>query len=330
MNHIFKFLFVLLITLHQCVTAEETCWSFNADALLWRTCEDGLDYGTITHVSEELDVTEVKSRVKKPHFDWRRGFRLTAAYALPCSCWDLSVAWTQFNSHTRSEHREVQVANEESATFFTPAWGEDLLFIDDTSAHWKLRLNIIDVALGTPIDLSSCFTVKPYVGIRAAWVHQSYRIDYSGIEQGTVGSIQEMHMKSDFEGVGLRVGLNTQWHLGCQAYLYGDFAGSVLGGKFWVRTDGSNFIVNETNHVDDRIFACRMIIDAGVGLRWIHAICDSCTWLTLHVGWEQHHFFGQNQFVDIIDIDDTHEKLMPFFRSPLCVRGLVLGANLDF
>lgn len=330
---------------------------FSAEALIFRACEDGLAYGTFTETftpPTTATATEIDSRVKNVHPNWNVGFRLGVGYSLPCDCWGIAVNWTHFDSHTHHTFEESfvvpGVTGLVGGRFLTPAYGRvdfntdvDLDGIDSTEARWKLHLDLVDVELGRPVCISQCLTLRPHIGIRAAWIKQSYDIEYHAISDAAVETLlSEVDLKCDYEGVGLRGGLDTIWDLGCGISLYGSAAASVLWGHFNVKSEtfytfpvGTAFFDVEQK---DDFCACRAATDAAIGLRWRSCFCGDSMALTLNVGWEHHLFFNQNQFEDfvVLDGDATFEptigevKNPQYHRGNLCLSGVVIGARLDF
>ncbi|MBA3957846.1 MAG: hypothetical protein H0X51_05575 [Parachlamydiaceae bacterium] len=328
-------------------------WYFRADALILKACEDGLTYGTATRTTDSTSAsptTFINSRVKNVHPKYDVGFRLGLGYMLPCDCWGLAVNWMHFNTHA-SSHFDHNFFNESDNAYFTPAHGatpfnlSEANGIDATEARWKLQLDVVDVELGRPICLSECITVRPHIGIRAGWIRQSYNIQNSVHVIATDAEVvlQEIHLKSNYQGVGLRGGLDTQWDLGCGMSLYGNAAISVLYGNFDVKSrDNWMLLPGSTNFFEpeekDDFCACRAVTDAGLGLRWKQNFCCDSVGLTLQVGWEHHFFFSQNQFEDFAAItgNPAFNPTIGEIKNPqarrghLCLRGITISARLDF
>jgi len=330
------------------------------DALVFKVCEDGLAYGTQTRTTPPIGTgtpTVVESRVKSPHFRWDWGFRLGLGYNLPCDCWGIAVYWTHIHAHTRSRNREGFTPFTGPGTptaFFTPAWGfvgyntdGDPTGIDLTRAHWKMRLDMLDVELGRPFCVSQCLTIRPHIGVRAVWLNQRYRIENFVVDVPTLGTetlVQEVRLKSDYEAVGLRGGLDTQWDLGCGMSLYGSAAASVVYGNFDLRSRDRyrttatvtffEFDVEQKHNV----CACRAITDAGIGLRWRTCLCGDSMAVTLQIGWEHHLFINKNMFEDFTALNDDpafnpelgEVKNPAFPKGDLCLKGVTFSARFDF
>lgn len=326
---------------------------FTAEGLVFKACQDGLAYGTHTRSTTLADTSVVvESRIKNVHPDWHVGFRLGVGYELPCDCWGIALYWTHFqthaNSHTNERFNPTTTPGLE-ASVFTPAYGltsynaGETSGIDRTEARWKLHLDLVDVELGRPVCLSQCLTIRPHIGIRAAWINQRYNIENTAITTTSTVDLQAVKLKSDYEGVGLRGGLDTQWDLGCGMSLYGNAAASVLYGNFNVksedayRTDTTDTAFTFVDQKDD-FCACRAVTDAAIGVRWRGCFCNDSVAVTLNVGWEHHLFFNQNQFEDFAQLDavPTFNPVIGEIKNPqryhgdLCLKGVTFGARIDF
>jgi len=333
--------------------------AFSIEGLVWRACEDGLAFGTQTTTAQEcLNCTpskithEVNSRLKEPHFKWDWGFRLGLGYALPCDCWGLQLYWTHYNTHTSSTHDESFITPSATVVgqFFTPAWGQvefngsSAAAIDSTTAHWKLKLDLLDVELGRPFCISQCLTLRPHIGVRAVWINQRYNIDNFNTDTSSVTrTLQEVRLKSDFTAAGLRAGLDTQWDLGCGISLYGNAAASIVYGNYDVKSeDDYLFVINDNDFYEirqkDQFCACRGVTDASIGFRWRTCFCNDTIAMTWNIGWEHHLFFNQNEFEDFVFLEDLvgfdpaegGVKNPQFHKGDLCFHGVVFGLKLDY
>lgn len=328
------------------------------EALIFKACEDGLAYGTGTTLvlpNPAQPDTFVNSRLKNIHPEWDVGFRLGLGYTLPCDCWGIEVLWTHFQTHAHSSFNRPFAdpgRSETSGAFFTPGYGftdlnqSDLEGIDRTKARWKLHLDLVDVEFGRFVCLSECLTIRPHIGVRAAWINQSFRIVNSvdALDLGLSGEIQNVRLKGDYEGVGLRGGLDTLWNLGCGFSLYGNAAGSVLYGNYNVKSENNYRFFIDSPVLDiveqkDDFCACRAATDAVLGVRWRSCFCEDTVALTFQIAWEHHLFFNQNPFEDFVllvcegiefDPDSGDAKNTQNYRGNLCLKGISLSAMLDF
>jgi len=221
-----------------CCYQAERQWFFTSDALIFKTTEDGLGFGTATALGPIVTGSpiEVDSRIKNIHPHWNAGFRLGAGYNNLCHCWDLRIFWTHFCTHAHTnlfnQAAPINSPPVPLTNFFTPGWGHatplnigPFTYVENSEVHWKMNLDIVDLELGRSFLISSCISLRPTLGIRAAWIHQSLQMTNTGSERGIAINIQDIRLKSDFEGLGLKTGLESEWDLGCGFNLYGSTGG---------------------------------------------------------------------------------------------------------
>jgi hypothetical protein len=339
-------------------------WMLEVDLLYWTACEGGLTYGSDDRASAfgtAGTFTEYQSKKKHPHQRWDLGFRIGLGFQFPCECWDASLIWTNFDTDGHGKYDEPAAGNQ----WFTPAWnsipgtgvvGGNLLGgnvispttfpVDEARGHWKLRLNLLDLEIGREFCVNSCLTLRPFIGVRGASINDKYNIRYETRSVSTsltdlvVGPVDRVQLKNNFEGAGVRGGLDTEYDLGCGMSIYGGVAASLLYGETEIRTKErltvgatglptSNVVYHEQK---DNDCGARAITDAEIGLRWKHCCCDKV--IVMKFGWEHHFFFNQNQFEKFTNFNGSDnfgtDRMPQDIHGDLSVQGLVLSAKLDF
>lgn len=249
-------------------------WWVFGDLLCWRACEDGFscDFGTTNIVNTVTNgqlVTSINEHDKEIHFDWNLGFRVGAGYHLPCDCWDAVVYWTHFHEKGQGHACENR-------------------------AHWKLMFNTVDALLGYNYCCGSCFTIKPFLGVRYAKINQRLRTRLETTITAATGSsmvISTERNREHFWGAGPQLGFEADWNLGCGFSVYGGLAGNLLYGHFDVKFDDVNAFVLALNecHAKKDTRACQTGLDGSIGVRWDY----NC--VTLQLGLEHHRYFDFNK-----------------------------------
>ena len=75
------------------------------DYLYWTAKQESLNYtNEPSDIFTSMDFTSTD--LIAPSFDWNSGFRVAAAYALPCSSWVGGLQYTQYNNNAHG-HREA-------------------------------------------------------------------------------------------------------------------------------------------------------------------------------------------------------------------------------
>lgn len=336
-------------------------WSAEVDILYWTACERGLTYGSESRnetFGNAGSTSSIHTKLKHPHQRWDVGFRVGVGYDSPCNCWDAMLLYTQYNTDAHAKHDEAVNPNQ----WFTPAFnaipgngdvGGALLGgnsapdtnsfpVNFANAHWKLRLNLLDLEIGRDFCVNSCFSLRPFIGVRGASINEKYKIRYE-TERVTGGAvvafpIDRVHLKNDFEGAGLRGGLDTEFDLGCGMSIYGGVAASLLYGETEIKTreillstSGTSSNIFEMTQKDKEC-GCRAITDAEIGLRWKKTCCNRV--VAFQIGWEHHFFFNQNQFEKFTNYRASDNAATDRYpqndRGDLSVQGIVLSAKVNF
>ena len=296
------------------------------DLLYWQANENGLDVA----IKNENGTTFINDgKMKNLHNDWSFGFKVGVGYNMMHDGWDIYANWTRFYTHG---HRHVTAPA--GGTVF-PIWlnAERLpvgnATVSDVHAHWRLHLNVIDFELGREFFTSKWLTLRPHFGLRTNWVNQKFKVSHEGGTTVAAGSQLNDRLLSRFWGLGLRAGLNTQWGLGGGWSFFGNGAAALLWGHFHLDSREKLQPAN-TGQLDlDHHMAMTVAeTDLFGGLRWDTNVSDESFHFGFLVGWEQHMFFDQNQFLRFVD--DLHDGSYVSNLGNLSTHGWTAEIQLDF
>ncbi len=290
-------------------------------AFYWSTHQDGMEYAIENGVTQPATITTpadtqvfnqlAGAEYKHPSSKWDWGFKLGLGYCSPCDGWDVQLLWTWF--HGRN-HNSLD-ADPSDNTAILPLWSQFVatagtpIFATSAEAHWKVKLNLIDLELGRDFWVSRYLAVRPFVGLRYASIRQHTELDYNGGSWAASATTAAqfayngiVDLENNYRGAGLRAGLNSEWNFGCGWALWGDLAASIIYGRFRVDHDeiirlASLSPHSETNILDttESFRASRAILDMGLGVQWSTMFCSCKYGFTAMLGWESHIFFDQNQ-----------------------------------
>lgn len=350
-------------------------WFGEIDVLYWKAAECGLTFASSSTSSTvgtgPSGATTVVTKINNPTFKWDVGVRVGLGYAF-ASCWDASIYYTHFNSRARgSLHND---GFEDTNTVIFAAYGTENGMSDtgdpfvepakpgatigdqahDILGKWNVHLDYADLEMGREFCIGTCITMRPFVSVRAAWTEQKYHIFSSvpGTGGGTATfATQDVELKSEFKGAGLRSGFDTEWHIGCGFSLYSTAAISILYGRGKSVSEEVNRPVAPlpelpggvgalTTYQSDSWLGCRAIADLGIGFRFRQFFCCDTVLLNLGLGWEQHMFLNENRFEDfahksppptgafvpLLSVDRSPQ----FTRGDLCVQGWTFSGKVEF
>lgn len=330
-------------------------FTFRADFLWWRACEEGLLLG-----SEELvrtfqeSPTPVRnivintSRTRKPDFKYDPGFRLGLSNNCLCDCWDFAVNWTSF--HTKaSVIGTTDVAN--GITFISD-W-ERIIGVNPLTSEgrYTLNLDLVDLEFGRKFYTSSCFVLRPQFGLRFARINQNYRIKSelnANPESLLITFASDVKSRSNFLAIGPRVGLDVELDIGCGLVLFGEAAGAIVFGKFDnharerlqnYATVGSSIGTFEYEANSSAQRNSRTFTDIVIGFKWDRCFqwCNRCHPVSIAFVWEHHAFYDMNNFdfaargVELIDgasVAPTGTAARK--QGDLYTQGLTLSATFGF
>lgn len=300
-------------------------WMITVAGVYWNANQDGMEYAIDNHVRTLLEIPSavedilplnnlIDASYVTPNFDWDFGFKIGLGYNTTCDGWDIGATWTWYRSKAR-DHVEAEFSENHTLIALWSAYNDPLghaTFASDIETSWELQLNLIDIELGREFWVSKKMTFRPFIGLRIAFIDQEFDIQHKGgswlvDDDGPLNNLVELD--NDFQGVGVRTGLNSIFHLGCGWGIYGDLGVSIVYGRFDINEKETN---REAYNLYDKIpimetkdhfRASRAMLDLGLGIQWGGLFCECQYGITVSLGWEQHLFFDQNQFWRVNRID---------------------------
>lgn len=288
------------------------------EVLLWKAQQDDLGFA----VKSSSTTSVQKGKTKDPKFNWDWGFRVGFGYNIPHDHWDIAGSYTQFQSQSHTE----ESAPTGGAVF--PQWSINSGYATEAKAHWRLHLQLGDLELGRAIGVAKWLSLRPYIGVRGAWIFQKYNIEYSGGSLVPVGNEDEVSMRNNFWGVGARLGLDTLWGFGQGFSLFGDGSFSLLSGFFNVHQreqleNGTVTYLNVVSHPNTVV----TMLDLALGFQYDAFFSHKKYHLGVKLGYEFNYLFDQNQFMQFISGSSGS-----FNRGDgdLSLMGVSLGFRFDF
>lgn len=295
---------------------------FDAEFLYWIAQEDGLYFaqekaGPGSNFPGGFDFSGDLKRIEN---HWRPGFRLGLGGNMPYDQWDIFLNWTWFYNFARNKaHGEV-----------VALWGHPdasgTQLSHGAKAHWKLHYNILDVELGRAIWIGKSLSVRPFLGIRGAWIDQTFHIDYDYLVTGNKID-GEIHAETDFQGGGIRLGVDSRFAMWDGWSVYGIGSGSLLYGHF--DTDFlSRFAESKAGRTEDDFRRGVSSFQLAIGIRWDHAFHHGRYHLGVNIGWEQNMWFDINHMNHYLS--QLGQGILVEENSNLTLQGGTLGLRLDF
>lgn len=293
------------------------CYYLEVDYLLWRASQNSMTYALgadsdfdpgVTAPPDTKDISQA--------FDWRSGFRLEAGYLFPCSGFDLSLSWTNFDSNFSQDAEAPFIIATETlgVTISNHVVGHD------ARSNWRLHLDMIDLNLGYLLWDAGYFELRPYIGIKGGRIEQQQTIHYNNfIDEGNSNAVVNATIRKlgDFYGGGPKFGMSGSYFLWNGWFLndlrlVGNIAGSLLYGRLHAPTkflvyEPANELRSDAHFKFDHnelIPTVQMFI----GLNWERGFCQYFL-LDFGIGYEVQYFWNtwrsQRSFVEDIYLTDT-------------------------
>lgn len=306
---------------------------FTADCLLWQAHENGLGYAIKAEEDQPTASALYDSSVKNMDFNWNFGFRVGLGWNTPHDGWDVTTNWTWFqnkaNRNLKAGSDDILLPTNQFAA------GSTAVGYKNSTAKWKLLLNMIDLEMGREFFVSKWMTLRPFIGLRNVWINQKDTITFNKAEPTGAQHASLTRGENNYWGIGPRSGLNTQWGLGHGFSIFGNAAFSLLYGFFDVeayqnRTLTSGGATNTVVSNSDGIRVGRAISELALGLRWDTMFASDCCHFGIQGGWEHLMFFGQNQFKNFSGVAANNAGAAFANQGDLTIQGYTLSARLDF
>lgn len=316
------------------------------DFLYWQAAQSGVDYAVTSQSPSTTLPPQIDGKVNELHFDFAPGYRLKIGHLFSGTLWDLLLNWTHLENHAKAHRQSPAGLFNQLPTngLLLPTRsnfqdGVNLIppvLVSEASAQWDITLNVVSLELGRAFLPIKHIGLRPFAGLIAAWIDQDANFDYriaGPFFRLPSGNVLRVGDDNDFEGYGLRSGLDLKSPFGKGWSLYGRIAGSLLSGRFDLKqheklfntvtgSDVNQFRINE----DERDLVGMMELAAGIS--WDCYFVKDRIHLGLRIGYEFQEWLRQNRLVSSLQ----NLSFGPIARDggDLGYQGLAVGARLDF
>ena len=287
-----------------------------ADVLYWNVTQPGLEYAFEQQSPATSSLCAGSYKSPNPSH-WDVGARAGIGYVSPTSGWDLSAIWSYL--HTTQKQNAS-----------TPPGGllwdnvNDFGIIGNASSQFSFNLDLLDLVVGKSFFINKGFSLRPYAGLRTAWVQEHQQVSESG---GTILPVTStsISFKNNFWGLGFRGGMDATWKWSKNWGFYGDFALNLLPGRFDLRTTQHNTIGTSTSAIanyKDTSSTEQLIVDGSLGFKWDKSFCQDRYNVMLHLAWENHIFINQWRWTSL--------EPSPSSNGDLATMGFTFGGSFIF
>jgi len=279
-------------------------YNLYADFLYWQVHPDGLDFARDGGIAA-LPTTDVEQgKILNPGCRANPGVRIGLKVDLgPCCTWDVFGQYTYLNNNFRkTSSKGLGVEGLRPLVWNLGVGGSE--DINLAEGRWKHEISILDIGLGNTFCVDSCFSFRPHLGLKTTWQKLRYRVKYENIVNATTTSQDQICFVTDFNGIGLRGGMESQYKLFRCLSFVGNFAFSAMYSD--LNTNRQDDHIDNINSGTSPIIAntwfnrehCTLIpvTEILVGLQWdIPMMCDYE--YHIMIGWEAQVWWNMMQYI---------------------------------
>jgi len=318
-------------------------WFISFDLLYWKARVAGTEYAYTDQ--DKIASLPIKGRKKSMEFGWDWGIRAGIGYNFDNDGWDFNARYTWWETagsdSVRAGLNSSVVPLRGSSSLTTAAAANQTVgeFIFATSAKslYNIDYQAVDVELGRDYYVSSTLSLRPFWGLKTAWIDQEQKTHYTGgdptVNQGIhllglQGNTVHVKEDCDFWGLGPRTGINSRWYMGNKLSIFGNVSGALLLGHFDVDHKERYSAVGDARirlHANRHAFA--PMVNFELGMRYDTYLNNDRNHLGIGVGFEAEYWWRQNQMLKIDDfIDLKYER----YSEDIAFYGLTADIRWDF
>lgn len=295
--------------------------------LEWEARQDGLTFARTGIAPSSNTSTAIPQGTSyAPSFQFDPGFRVGLGLGLEHDDWDVLFVYTWYHQNAPSNsitHTNNAVDSLISGMSFPYALPSTLTY---ARGDWHLRLSVIDGTLGRVFLISPYLTLRPVIGLKAAWQNQNYNVAYRGITN-SVNYQNDIDQAEKAFGIGFRMGLKTIWNFTRNWSIHGYGFGDILSTRFKVHSSNVQFPVNNSSaqttrdQLETKTSTLQPIVELSLSLCWDNWFDDERYHFGLSAGWEEQIWFNNNHLL----IDNGSSNV-----GNLYLQGLIVSARFDF
>lgn len=302
-------------------TESASSWALSADVLFWLASEE-----VASIWADVITVGDNTSSWSAEGFDfnWDYGLRVGAGHGLIHDQWDTMLYWTYFRTsakHTIPFEPDRLIIPE----FFAALLSKNTPL--SLHAKWSLLFNIFDWELGRSYWVSQHVSLRPFLGIKGGWIHQSIHGKYQNLiidKVHTHNSAQE-HLKNNFWGVGPLGGLNSKWRArqwGPHSLdFFGDFSMATLWGN-WQCSDVYKNTASQKSSVNMKNATLGALMFRGfMGISWDVIFYGRKASFNARLGYEMQIWLNQLRLATF-QLQRLHDDLT--------LQGITFNCRFDF
>lgn len=281
-------------------------WYTRESYLVWKPFEDDLDDNLREKIDAVSDVETIyTSQLKHPKFNWSSGVRLAVGKYLPYhDLWDLNFVGTYYYS---TADRKTKISDPLRERI-NSLWNAPFFSIPlQSTENWRLNYFTTDVNLGRQFLLTPNLQIHPFIGARAAFIFQDYKVRYDSAVSISKSDFEQVKLtvknEHGFWAGGPRIGTDLAYHFG-RGW---SFLASVSGSFFYARYSivekmvgitPTSFVRPYHLSVKDSDTLLRTNLEGSIGIEWEKWVRDHSVRIAPSFQVEASEWFGLKRWVE--------------------------------
>lgn len=268
-------------------TPDAIGFKVEAAYLYWNVLTDAMDYAYtyVENGSPNGALYQTDARIIRADWPWESAPRVEAGFA--GEFWDTKASWTYFKTNDSASFSEEvfqpggsvgAIARRLRLLWLVEsrknASSPNAFFqnITDGEASSGIKYTTLDWVAGRSLSLHEHFYLRPFFGVRAAWIKQSLKTEAVDFNAAATGDLFRTTTKLHnlFRGCGLYFGGNAKYHATTWFSFYANAALSLLAGSFDLRENQATTLIDfadpVVSHSDLSRAAIRPSLALGAGI----------------------------------------------------------------
>ncbi len=237
-------------------------WLVFGEYLLLRPRNEGVEYAVPINgniVANQVPLQVGPTAVVNPQF--QSGFRVGFERILS-ECGSISLTYTYYRNDAYDGPANAATPFVLRSMVFNPSSADAATDYSSASAHESTSFNLVDLDYHHNLWSCDCSSLNYLIGTRYAQLAQQFDSDFESIISAAANAGIE------FDGVGLRFGLDGEQRIGCGFFFTAMANANFLGGEFsgnYMQSNTNTPVVATTNWDEARFVT---ILEAGVTFGW--------------------------------------------------------------
>lgn len=289
--------------------------------IYWQPKESGLNIGYHQYVTSGL----IHFEPIQLDFDYKPGFKIGAGMSICRDDWTIYVEYTRL---TGEDRRSFNLGDDFNvSTNYLVGILEKIPtsnFLKYINGKWNINYNIFDLDLGRPYYLGRKLVFKPFYGLRAGWIDQKLVLHSQGIHEGQI-SVNSGSSTEDTWLVGPRIGVDTDWLIGCHFKLLGNAAASLCYQNF--DTVVKSTVQASSGEAKEELSSLTPNMDFALGIGYGSYFWNNEWYFDLSCVYDFICYWNQNMIKPLKDAATFQSESE---HGNLILHGLTIKATLDF